>query len=362
MKVLHATPVLVAKTSTGKSKFWQGFAVTDDSGAYTYTEYWQDNSKRQQSALTRIEGKNVGRSNATTPAEQAVRDIQSKERKQRDEGYAEEGVRSDVLPLPMLAHPFDKRSHDMAWPCYGQPKYDGCRALTDGKRFWSRQGKLFLPDVVAHLRFDAQGRVFDGELMLPHDKFTFQEGISATKKYDPIRSKQLEYHIYDVVLEEIAYAERLFIIQQLFEEGRAPNNARQVETVELANIDALKEYQGKNIERGYEGTMLRHPRGTYRIGHRSAQLLKFKEMLDEEFEIVGVKQGQGKAEGMAIFTCKLPNGDTFDVFPRGTEAERMRMYQERNQFISKQLTVRYQNMSDDGRPRFPIGIGVRDYE
>jgi hypothetical protein len=26
------------------------------------------------------------------------------------------------------------------------------------------------------------------------------------------------------------------------------------------------------------------------------------------------------------------------------------------------LTVRYQELTDDGLPRFPVGVGLRDYE
>ena len=28
----------------------------------------------------------------------------------------------------------------------------------------------------------------------------------------------------------------------------------------------------------------------------------------------------------------------------------------------KMLTVRYQNLTDEGLPRFPVGVAVRDYE
>jgi Flp pilus assembly protein CpaB len=31
-------------------------------------------------------------------------------------------------------------------------------------------------------------------------------------------------------------------------------------------------------------------------------------------------------------------------------------------YIGKELTVRFQELSDDGIPRFPVGISFRDYE
>ena len=31
-------------------------------------------------------------------------------------------------------------------------------------------------------------------------------------------------------------------------------------------------------------------------------------------------------------------------------------------YIGEMLTVRYQELTDDGVPRFPVGIAIRDYE
>jgi DNA ligase-1 len=32
------------------------------------------------------------------------------------------------------------------------------------------------------------------------------------------------------------------------------------------------------------------------------------------------------------------------------------------ELIGKRLTVRYQELTDGGVPRFPVGVAVRDYE
>jgi hypothetical protein len=31
-------------------------------------------------------------------------------------------------------------------------------------------------------------------------------------------------------------------------------------------------------------------------------------------------------------------------------------------YVGKKLTVRYQELTDEGLPRFPVGVAFRDYE
>jgi DNA ligase-1 len=84
--------------------------------------------------------------------------------------------------------------------------------------------------------------------------------------------------------------------------------------------------------------------------------------LDAEFEIVGCDEGSGKDEGKAIFVCKIKNGKTFSVRCKGADEVRQEQWKNRKAYIGKELTVRYQTLSDDGIPIFPVGIIVRDYE
>ena len=38
------------------------------------------------------------------------------------------------------------------------------------------------------------------------------------------------------------------------------------------------------------------------------------------------------------------------------------MFEKGKSYIGKMLTVKYQELTDDGKPRFPVGINIRDYE
>lgn len=48
--------------------------------------------------------------------------------------------------------------------------------------------------------------------------------------------------------------------------------------------------------------------------------------------------------------------------PRGMWEQRKEWFDNGEAYVGKPLTVRYQELTQDGIPRFPVGIAVRDYE
>lgn len=398
-ELLHATPLLENTASTGRKKYWQGFAVADYVGSYTRTVSFQETkdgvSALNVSALKRVQGKNVGRSNETTPAEQAVSEITSHEARQRDKKYrglGEAPAKAD--PLPMLAHPFEKRGHDIQWPAYVQPKLDGVRMVSDGERGWSRGGKDYIPEVVAHLMtgplyyeptghaisaepVEGAARVFlDGEMILDPQKYTFQETIRAVKKYrETGASRELEYHVYDVILEglpEAPFSERLAVLELVFQEAtinggapfRSPNGARTpnirlVPSTLVESEGAMRSLHDAFVALGQEGAMVRNAAGPYKLKDRSADLQKVKVFCQEEFEITGVLEGSGKDEGTAVFLCATDDGKPFNARPKGTHAQRKAFFEKGERLVGEKVSVRYFGLSEDGIPRFPVAVGVR---
>ena len=123
MKIIFETPVL-----RDESKFWKGQVVTHGKEIFKQTETWRllkdgSESKRLLSKPYRVTGKNNGRSNATTPREQAISEVTSMMQKQIDKGYVEPGQKTKILPLPMLAHKFSDRSSGMKFPAYVPVSY-----------------------------------------------------------------------------------------------------------------------------------------------------------------------------------------------------------------------------------------------
>jgi DNA ligase-1 len=40
----------------------------------------------------------------------------------------------------------------------------------------------------------------------------------------------------------------------------------------------------------------------------------------------------------------------------------MELFQNGSEYVGKKLTIRFQELTDEGLPRFPVGIAFRDYE
>lgn len=376
--IVYATPELQATNSSGRTKFWQGFVADDDNDEWIalYTTSWQVTasggiSKKNRSEFTKIEGKNIGRANETTPVEQAISELTSLMNKKIDEGYHEAGMPSDILPLPMLAHKFTERGKSIKYPCFVQPKLDGHRALYDGEKFWSRKGKLYLPEVVKHLHFDTQGFIVDGEIMLPPG-YTFQQTTSAIKKYNE-NTPKLQYHVFDIVdnngVMSAGFDKRILRLEEIlmapYNKGHIPDNIHLVKTTLCDNESEVSSCLAKALQQGYEGLILRNAGGLYAVGQRSVDLQKLKIFIDMEYTIIDCIDGRGREEGAIIYVCKT-DGEEFTVRPEGTVEDRKRLWQQwktgKWNPVGLQLTVKYQNLNDTGIPRFPVGIGIRDYE
>jgi len=245
--------------------------------------------------------------------------------------------------LPMLANKWEDRQKYISEPFYVQPKLDGVRLIVSNKGCFSRTGKPV--EGVEHLaRGLKDGEYLDGECYAPNKTF---EEITSMFKMNP---KELEFHVFDyfdVNRPDLTFEERKDQI-----------------TVDTFLVDKKSEVQGYHdlfVNQGHEGIMIRDASSVYEIGKRSNYLLKYKAFQTEEYEIVDVKEGTGREKGAAIWVCRV--GDhQFSAKPEGTIEMRKKYLQEKEKYIGKRLTVRYQNLTALGVPRFPVGVVVRDYE
>ena len=113
---------------------------------------------------------------------------------------------------------------------------------------------------------------------------------------------------------------------------------------------------------GFEGLMFRNAKGLYDVGQRSADLLKMKDFFDDEFEVIDFYEGEGREAGCVMWRCKTKDGKVFGCRPEGTHEERAEFLKEAKDYVGKMLTIRYQELTKDGLPRFPVGVAFRDYE
>lgn len=357
-------PTLYGKASNGKIKVWKiSVKKQGTKAAVIVTEHGYEDSEELQEARVKItEGKNIGKANETTPYQQACAEAEAKWKKKQDKKYTtDKSGESDIL-LPMLAHTFEKRGKDIEWPALVQPKLNGIRCLARkisryAVEYTSRGGKSFttLDHLTPHLlKVMKAGDVLDGELFTK--ELTFQEIVSAVKRKQD-HTEMVEFWIYDIVRDE-PFADRAKHLERVGLSGPLVL----VPTLPVKSEDQMKKFHQQMVGAGYEGTIIRNMHGVYRKDHRSSDLQKYKDFIDEEFEIVGGKQGIGKDEGAVTFLCETEEGKRFDCRPRGTYEQRQAWWADLKNLMGKQLTVRYQTRSDDNIPIFPVGIAIRDYE
>jgi len=363
-EIIFELPPLYSKSSSGKIKFWEMFVTDNTDGSYNlFTHYGFNGGKTKENIRVVSKGKNIGRANETTARAQALFEARSKWKKQLDKGYTKNPNGESNLLLPMLALNFRDRSHDIHFPCYSQRKLNGVRCLAEKVNdsqivFHSRQGKDFgsFPEISSELLPLMQvGEVWDGELYV--HGWSFQRVVSAVKDVNSEDRANLQLWIYDVVDPSKTFEER-FIPKFCGKLLMYKKNLVQVATYEICNTNDIDNLHNKFVLQGYEGIILRNKDGKYKIGGRSKDLQKLKNFVDDEFEII---DGFEDRTGGVVFWC-MSKGGKFKAKPRGTLDMRKKMLYNLPNLIGKQLTVRYQNYSDEDIPIFPIGISVRDYE
>lgn len=366
-------PKLFKKTATGATQEWQIFF---ENGEY-YTVSGQTDGKKITNTPTRCKGKNVGKKNETTADAQAELEARAKWQKKRDEGYIDDVDALDgAMPLrydPMLAKDYSDYADKLEFPVYSQPKLDGLRCIVTRQGAFSRQWKPFA--TLEHIRealqplFDQYPDLlaFDGEMYSHELKDKFEEIVSIVKqpKADAADiekcKKSVKYHVYDIItLGKHPFRQRVADYNYIL---RIARNAylSPVESTPVFNDDELNTVYQKYIENGYEGQMIRTMDSLYQH-KRTKDLLKRKDFHENEYEIVGYKEGKGSREGCIILRLAMSDGKEFDSVPVGGIEYQKRLWTRRLDILGMQATVKYQNLSSDGIPRFNNTIKIRTKE
>ena len=367
---------LYKRDSKGKIRQWNGWVEAGQSGRwlmYVETGLLDGNKVKNRPKIYY-----AGKQNRDAKG-QAIFELESKINKKRDEGYFDtiQEAQDTLVILPMLALDFNKRSHNIDYPAIGQRKFDGVRSMAsinpDGSvSLKSRKGKEFphmnhLRQQVASLKGIPDGAFLDGELY--SDTLTFQEVVGLVRREslkagDEDKLKQISYRLYDMLApnnRDAGFQDRYDTLKTILG-STPPKNLILTKNFEINDKAEVKPLHDQFVKEGYEGIMIRNKDGEYGINKRSKNLQKFKEFYDQEFQIVGYEEGTGNDAGTVIWVCMTEQGDLFKARPKGTREERTEYFQKGDDFIGATLTVRYFEMTDDGIPRFPVGVAIRNYE
>lgn len=353
---------LYKRDSTGKVREWSvEVGYGDEVAAWRVITGIKD-GKLVTSEWKYTEGKNVGKVNGTTCFTQADAEATAQITKQSDKGYFEnvEDIDSFEKIKPMLAADYAKLKKPLEFPVYTQPKLDGIRCIARSNGLWSRAGKeiIAVPHVYEALKeFFEQNpdAILDGELYNHDLKDDFNKITSVVRKTKPSsedikEAKDLvHYHVYDVIMDAPLMDRVDFIQNQNFTYPIVP-----VVTTEVSDQAELDTKYAQYIGDGYEGQMVR-TNGVYQQNKRSKFLMKRKEFITEEYDVIGVEEGKGNWSGcIKRFVLKLSNGEQFGAGVRGTQ-DQMKALLESGK-TPDWATLRYFELTPDGVPRFPVVI------
>ena len=312
-----------------------------------------------------------------TVLEQATLEAQSKFNKKEKE-Y------STIIFKPMLADKFKEelyhkksRAFKIEFPAYVQPKLDGLRCISYLENnkvvLQSRTGMKFenfdiLRDQLMKIfSIVGEGVYLDGELYT--DSIIFEElsGLvrlttEKTNKEQIEKINNIKYNLFDIYFTnspDLIYSVRKEKLEQLMK----IKNIYLLNLVDanlIDNFTNIDNYHNDYVSKGYEGLMVRDKEGIYEPNKRSKYLQKFKKFMEEEFEIIGFKEGSGDEKGCVIWRCILKDGKEFNVRPKGTREQRKEYFKNGKFYVGKKLTVIFQEYEDSGIPRFPVGKDIRE--
>tara|TARA_A100000164_G_scaffold322584_1_gene305885 strand:+ start:3499 stop:4632 length:1134 start_codon:yes stop_codon:yes gene_type:complete len=367
---------LYKRDSKGKVRIWMmevGFNNENEAGIRTISGLVD--GQKVTSAWNLTEAKNVGRSNATTAKTQAEFEAQAEWTKNVDKDYFVDAndIDSYTAFKPMLAHDFTKTPVTSG---ITQPKLDGIRMVVNTRGLYSRSNKEIvavphIAEALADFVKDHPTVTLDGELYNHELKDNFQKITSLVRKTvnlgadELAESKELvQYHIYDMfdsANPNMTFMQRYNWIQKNVH--LVNKKAVGIHLVASAICETTEEIDvmyGEYTTAGYEGQMVRQD--TVYENKRSKGLLKRKEFITEEYEVVQVHEGQGNWAGYAKrLTLKMPDGTTFSSGIRGSQAKLKELLENPN---IDWATCRYFELSNDGVPRFPVtidyGVGERN--
>jgi DNA ligase-1 len=261
--------------TNGKIKQWSIEVVETMGSIHIRTLHGYEGGKLQQNEKTIIKGKNIGRSNETTPLQQAISEAQSTWQKKRDEKYAprskdaaaataatavtntnvitRNAPTNDTVPSPMLAHDYNKRGRSLLFPCYVQPKLDGTRMVAiPGNGLFSRNRKAYphLEHIREEIDVLSANIILDGELY--SDTLTFQEivGLVKNETLQPTQ-EQVKFYVYDIINDQ-NFQDRCITLRWLFKEYNFQHLVL-VKTEHCESENKMKEKHAEYVADGYEG-------------------------------------------------------------------------------------------------------------
>lgn len=282
---------------------------------------------------------------------------------------------------PMLSGKADL--DNIKFPVFASPKLDGVRVIVYDSVVYSRNFKRIPNDYVQSLFGRKEYNWFDGELIVGDvtSDTVFQSTTSGVMTGSG--KPDVTLHAFDFISSEHHFGLRH---NELKKRARGLKRVKVVPHILINNIEELNAYEEECVAQGYEGIMVRDPKGKYKHGRSTTKeggLLKIKRFEDDEAVVIGCEElmtnnneqeldnlghkvRSSKKEGMVPagkLGALIVKHKTFGEFKIGsgfTEEQRMSLWNERDSLNGKLAKFKYQPSGVKDKPRFPVFLGFRN--
>jgi len=285
----------------------------------------------------------------------------------------------------MLAKSADKvkqSSIDKVKYWYASRKIDGVRSslyIRDGEIHTASRGggdydcsmMQFIENEELQAFFNRHPNwVLDGELYKHGKSLQFLSG-EARRCETMLGSSLLEFYMYDVMIPDMKFEDRLKIMNQITKELHLGFNPTRewkegelriqvVPQEKVSGYDNIMKLHNQYVSEGWEGVVCRNPDKEYGFGKRTNDMVKFKMYRDDTFLVVGKEEGLREIEDM-VFILTTEDGKLFKAKPFGDLAQKTEYW---NNFEEKYKghigECKFFYYSDDGVPLQPSFKAFRE--
>ncbi len=230
-------------------------------------------------------------------------------------------------------------------------KYDGVRAVWDGKDLRFRSGqRVKAPGWFTERLPD---HALDGELWLGRGQFDALSGAVRRTQALDADWRRVQYMVFELPRAPGSFAQRAAALRDIVRTTAWPQ-LKAVEQFTLPDEAALQRKLTEVIEAGGEGLMLHRADAPYLTG-RSEVLLKYKLAADAEALVTAHIPGKGKYQGLlGALQVKTPEGQSFKLGTGLTDAQRRQPPP-----VGSIVTYSYRDKTPNGIPRFAAFVRVR---
>ena len=242
-------------------------------------------------------------------------------------------------------------------------KFDGQRAQWDPiqNQLISRYGNTITCPAWFLGHFHGLTVPVDGELFMGYGNWDLT-GLFRQVNPDEGLWRRVKFIVFDIADTSAGtFIERRAKLESLYRE-RGWGGCIELATIkQVHSSEEIKEEFDKVIARGGEGVMLNSPLYTYCDG-KTAGILKYKHVMDEQCLIVNYKMGKGRLDGKlgSFVVYPIENGQPQKQreFSLSGMNDAVRESYVHTHPIGTVLTYRCAEMTKDGKPKHPVYLGI----